>query len=218
MNEHAKSSMTTIAILEDDDQFREKLARVLERQADFQVVACASRGEKAAIEFSKYQPNVILVDIQLPGKSGIDCICELKELCPESEIIILTFYEDSELIFKAFQEGANGYILKTSRPEELYEGVRNICSGGAPISIKISRKITQYFREKKANMDDVEKLSTQEREVLRFLSTGYTYKDVAEEMGLSIETVRTYVKRSCSKFQVKNKIEAVIKYKDSESL
>lgn len=203
----------TIALVEDDILLRDQLIKILNDAPDLEVLLAVSTGEEAIEKIPSHSPDVILLDINLPGKSGVECIRELKKKCPRTEVIMLTAYEEEDNIFNALREGASGYLLKTSSPEELFDAIRDVYSGGAPFSSHIARKVAQYFRQDREVVEENESLSPREREVLKLLSSGYIYKEVADQLNITIETVRTYVKRICAKLHVRSKTEAILKFR-----
>jgi RNA polymerase sigma factor (sigma-70 family) len=203
----------TIALVEDDILLRDQLIKILNDAPDLEVLLAVSTGEEALEKIPSHSPYVILLDINLPGKSGVECIRELKKKCPGTEVIMLTAYEEEDNIFNALREGASGYLLKTSSPEELFDAIRDVYSGGAPFSSHIARKVAQYFRQDREVVEENESLSPREREVLKLLSSGYIYKEVADQLNITIETVRTYVKRICAKLHVRSKTEAILKFR-----
>lgn len=203
----------SIALVEDDLLLRDQLIRILNDAPDLEVLLAVSTGEEALEKIPAHSPDVILLDINLPGKSGIECIRELKKKCSGTEIIMLTAYEEEDNIFNALREGASGYLLKTSSPEELFDAIRDVYTGGAPFSSHIARKVAQYFRQDREVVEENESLSPREREVLSLLSSGYIYKEVADQLNITIETVRTYVKRICAKLHVRSKVEAILKFR-----
>ena len=209
MNDERKQ----VALVEDDRLLRDQLIKILGDTDDVEVCIAVSSGEEALEKISASAPDVILLDINLPGKSGIDCIRALKKSCPGAEVIMLTAYEEEDNIFNALREGASGYLLKTSTPEELFDAIRDVHTGGAPFSSHIARKVTQYFRQDREISEENESLSPREREVLKLLSSGYIYKEVADQLDITIETVRTYVKRICVKLHVRSKVEAILKFR-----
>jgi DNA-binding NarL/FixJ family response regulator len=159
------------------------------------------------------RPNVVLMDIGLPGMSGIDCAARLKEKMPSIQIIMLTVYEDTESIFRALKAGADGYLIKSSRPAKLLEAIQDVSKGGAALSSPIARKVVQHFHQlrpaRAGKTSTVEDLSPREREVLDLLASGYIYKEIGDKMGICVETVRTHVKNICEKMHVRNRVEAV---------
>lgn len=203
----------TVALVEDDLLLNEQLIKILGDVDDIEVILSVSSGEEALKKIPAMTPDVILLDINLPGKSGIECIRNLKKNCANTEIIMLTAYEEEDNIFNALREGASGYLLKTCAPEELFEAIRDVFTGGAPFSSHIARKVTQYFRQDREIAKENESLSPREREVLTLLSSGYIYKEVADQLDITIETVRTYVKRICAKLHVRSKVEAILKFR-----
>ena len=203
----------TVAIVEDDELLQEQLIKILGSTPDVEVLIAVSSGEEALEKIPSYSPDVILLDINLPGKSGIDCIRELKQKCSSTEVIMLTAYEEEDNIFNALREGASGYLLKTSTPQELFDAIRDVHSGGAPFSSHVARKVAQYFRQDREISIENESLSPREREVLQLLSSGYIYKEVADKLDITVETVRTYVKRVCAKLHVRSKVEAILKFR-----
>jgi len=203
----------TVVIVEDDPGLREQLLLVLRSARDIECLYAAGSGEEALEMIPKRPPDVVLMDIQLPGISGIECVPALKKRLPELEFIMLTVYEDAERIFRALKAGASGYLIKSGPPEKLFEAIRDVHSGGAQFSAHIARKVVQYFHEVPAKpARETEKLSPRESEVIGLLASGYIYKEIADQLGIGTETVRTYVKNICSKLHVKNRTEAVAKH------
>jgi DNA-binding NarL/FixJ family response regulator len=149
------------------------------------------------------------MDIRLPGMSGIECVAELKQLLPSLQIIMLTVYEDSESIFRALKAGAAGYLVKSAPPAKLLEAIEDVSKGGAPMSSHIARKVVQHFHVAGPTPSRSEELSPREREVLDLLASGYIYKEIGDQLGISPETVRTYVKNICEKMHVRSRLEAV---------
>lgn len=207
------SSKKSVVIVEDDARLQEHLMMILNTPDDITCLCAVSSAEEALVKVPKYQPDVVLMDINLPGISGIDCIRELKSKLPRLEVVMLTAYEEEDNIFRALKEGASGYLLKSSTPAEIYNAIRDVHSGGAPFSSHIARKVAQYFRGEREIEDENGKLTPREKDVLKLLATGYIYKEVADQLDISLETVRTYVKRICHKLHVRSKVEAIIKYR-----
>jgi DNA-binding NarL/FixJ family response regulator len=168
--------------------------------------------EEALVCLPKVHPDVVLMDIKLPGMSGIQCVEKLKEIMPTVQIIVVTVYQDNERIFRALRSGASGYLVKSGPPEKLIEAIHDVSLGGSPMSIHIARKVVEHFRNIGPVSRETELLSTREREVLDLLAGGYIYKEIADKLNIGIETVRTYVKHTCKKMQVKNRLEAVAKH------
>lgn len=203
----------TVVVVEDDFRLQQHLITILELPADIQCLYAVSSAEDALKKIPANPPNVVLMDINLPGISGIDCINELKKKVPQLEIVMLTAYEEEDNIFRALKEGASGYLLKSSTPDDICNAIRDVYSGGAPFSSHIARKVAQYFRQEKQIENNNAKLSAREKDVLELLASGYIYKEVADKLDITLETVRTYVKRICLKLHVRSKVEAIIKYR-----
>ncbi len=202
----------TVVVVEDDAGLREQLLLVLRSARDIECLYAVSSGEEAVQTIPNQPPDVVLMDIQLPGMSGIDCVAVLKKRLPGLEFIMLTVYEDAERIFSALKAGASGYLIKSGPPEKLFEAIRDVHSGGSQFSAHIARKVVQHFQGTEKVARDTEKLSPREVEVIELLASGYIYKEIADQLGIGTETVRTYVKNICIKLQVKNRTEAVARH------
>ena len=174
--------------------------------------ARARPAKKPSSGFHVLQPDVVLMDIKLPGMSGIECVAHLKRALPSLQIIMLTVYEDSERIFRALKAGADGYLVKSSPPEVLLEAIDDVRRGGSPISSHIARKVVRHFHLVGPSPEQSENLSPREQEVLNLLSAGYIYKEISDQLGIGLETVRTYVKNICEKMHVRNRVEAVARH------
>jgi len=201
-----------VSIVEDNDQLRGTLARVIDRAEGFQCLSQYSNAEAALESLPKMRPNVVLMDINLPGMNGVECVRRLKQLVPETQVVMLTVYEDTENIFKALAAGATGYLLKRTPRGELLAAVRDVVQGGSPMTTHIARKVVQSFQQAGASVQPTENLSAREQEVLDCLSQGFLYKEIAEKLGISYETVHTYIRRIYEKLQVRTRTEAVAKF------
>jgi DNA-binding NarL/FixJ family response regulator len=206
----------SVVVVEDDRGLREQLVQILGTAADIKCLGAYSSAEKALPQILEKNPDVVLMDIKLPGMSGIDCVTEIKKVSPAMQIIMVTIYEDSERIFRALKAGANGYLVKSSPPEQLLEAIRDAYKGGAPMSSHIARKVVQHFHLIGPSLKEAENLSPREREVLDLLALGLIYKEIGAKLDIGAETVRTYVKNICQKMHVRSRIEAVAKHR-SES-
>ncbi len=202
----------TISIVEDNDQLRGTLARVLNRAEGFQCISQFANAEDALKTLPQDKPNVVLMDINLPGMNGVECVRQLKPLCPTTQVIMLTVYEDTENIFNALAAGATGYMLKRTPRAELIEAIRDVLKGGSPMTTHIARKVVQSFQRSVASTQSTEDLSPREREVLDCLAQGFLYKEIAEKLAISYETVHTYIRRIYEKLQVRTRTEAVAKF------
>ncbi len=203
---------TTVSIVEDNDQLRSTLVRLINRADDFRCVSNYATAEAALIGLPHDHPKVVLMDINLPGINGVECVRRLKETLPTAQVIMLTAYEDTENIFNALAAGAAGYLLKRSPRAELLDAIRDVCRGGSPMTSHIARKVVQSFQKTGASSKAAENLSAREQEVLDCLSQGFLYKEIAEKLGISYETVHTYVRRIYEKLQVRTRTEAVAKF------
>jgi DNA-binding NarL/FixJ family response regulator len=201
-----------IAIVEDQPEVRENWSRLISSFPDFECVCACVSGEEALREIPKHRPGVVLMDIFLPRMSGIECTAQLKELLPETRIIILTAMNDKELIFLALQAGADGYLLKRTKPADLRNALLDVLSGGSPMSSEIARRVVESFHRKAKTIDKALNLSAREEEILVLLSKGYSNKAIAGQLKLSVETIYSYLKRVYEKMHVHSRTEAVIRY------
>ncbi|MGA2801775.1 MAG: response regulator transcription factor [Verrucomicrobiota bacterium] len=202
----------SVSIVEDNDKLRGTLARVLNRADGFRCVSQHANAEDALKDLPQARPDVVLMDINLPGMNGVECVRQLKQLIPQTQVLMLTVYEDTENIFNALAAGAGGYLLKRTPSKELLEAIQEMHRGGSPMTMHIARKVVQSFQQTAATTQSTENLSPREQEVLDFLSHGFLYKEIADKMGVSYETVHTYVRRIYEKLQVRTRTEAVAKF------
>ena len=201
-----------VSIVEDDDWIRENLATQLGKTKGFICGGCYRNGEEALAQLPKEAPNVILMDINLPKMSGIECVRQLKRLIPSVQILMLTVYEDSEKIFDSLLAGAGGYLLKRTPQAEIFDAITEVHRGNSPMTGHIARKVVQYFNQRGSAETEIEKLSKREKEVLDHLAQGIPYKEIADVLVLSIDTVRMHIKGIYSKLHVHSRGEAVAKY------
>jgi DNA-binding NarL/FixJ family response regulator len=202
----------TVSIVEDNDKLRDTLARALNRAKEFRCISQYGNAEDALKGLTRDQPNVVLMDINLPGMNGVECVRQLKPLVPQTQIVMLTVYEDTDNIFNALKAGATGYLLKRTTQTELLEAIREVHRGGSPMTTHIARKVVQTLQQAPAPSQSSESLSPREQEVLDCLSKGFLYKEIAEKLGISYETVHTYIRRIYEKLQVRTRTEAVAKF------
>jgi DNA-binding NarL/FixJ family response regulator len=204
----------SVVVVEDDKGLREQIVSILSSAPDIKCVGAYATGEEAMAKIPAQNPDVILMDIGLPGMSGIECVAQLKRLNSEPQIIMVTVYEDSDRIFRALKAGANGYLLKSSPPEELLHAVRDVETGGAPMSSYIAFKVVEHFHVKEPHGHDHDKeaISQREQQVLTLLASGFIYKEIGDQLGIGVETVRSHVKNICHKMHVRNRVEAVAKH------
>jgi DNA-binding NarL/FixJ family response regulator len=202
----------TVSLVEDDRGTRDSLTALLGGAASLRCVSTYATGEKALAGIPIERPDVALVDINLPGMSGIECVAKLKAKMPGLHVLMLTTYEESDLIFDSLRAGANGYLLKNMPPGELIAALEEVQAGGAPMSMQIARKVVQHFHRTQAAVADVEALSPREYEVLALLAKGRLYKEIADQLGIGLGTVRTYQRRIYEKLHVQSRTEAAVKF------
>ncbi len=202
----------TVSIVEDNDQLRGTLARVINRAEGFRCLSQYPDAESAVEALPRDRPDVVLMDINLPGMNGVECARRLKQLAPESLVFMLTVYEDTENIFNALAAGASGYLLKRTPRAEVLDAILEVHRGGSPMTTHIARKVVQSFQQTGASFQPGEALSPREQEVLDCLSKGFLYKEIADKLGIGYETVHTYIRRIYEKLQVRTRTEAVAKF------
>lgn len=201
-----------IALVEDQTRVADSLAQLLNRAGGFEVLAAFSSGETALAEIPKLKPAVVLMDIGLPGMSGIECVRQLKIALPSVSIIMLTVYDEGEYLFNSLKAGASGYLLKRTTGEKLVEAIHEALLGGMPLTRQMAGKVIHYFQRQDASASELDRLSRRERETLALLAEGYRYKEIADRLGISPETVREYVHSTYRKLHVSSRTEAVVKY------
>jgi DNA-binding NarL/FixJ family response regulator len=201
-----------VAIIEDDEWIRENLAKQIRQTTGFTCLHVCPDGEKALEMIPREFPDVVLVDINLPKMNGIECVRRLKQLAPKLQILMLTVYEDSDKIFQSLLAGANGYLLKRAPQREIMDAIADVHRGNSPMSGHIARKVVQYFNQRgAAEADELKALSQREREVLDCLAKGIAYKEIADSLAMSIDTVRHHIKSIYTKLHVHSRGEAVAK-------
>jgi DNA-binding NarL/FixJ family response regulator len=208
--------MTRIAIVEDNRIIGESLMEFVRTDAECECVCMCATAEEALKEIPKRQVDIVLMDIQLPDLSGIECTTRLKQLLPAIQIIMVTVYEDTERIFKALRAGACGYLLKRCSPEELVSAIREVRQGGAPMSREIARKVIVSFQEPVTTAAEMEELSPREREILELLAAGFPNKQIAARVGLTDGTVRWHLRHVYNKLHVRSRTEATLKFLSSK--
>jgi DNA-binding NarL/FixJ family response regulator len=202
-----------VSIVEDSEQVRSTLTRMIDRAEGFRCASQYANAEAALEGLPKDKPDVVLMDINLPGMNGVECVRQLKQKMPEVQVMMLTAYEDTENIFNALAAGSSGYMLKRTPRNELLEAIKEVQRGGSPMTTHIARKVVQSFQKAASAPQPVESnLSEREQQVLDCLSQGFLYKEIAEKLGISYETVHTYIRRIYEKLQVRTRTEAVAKF------
>jgi DNA-binding NarL/FixJ family response regulator len=205
-------SQTRVALVEDEREIRETWVKLLNSFPDFRCACACASGEEALKQLPPLRPDIVLMDIFLPRMSGIECTSRLKAALPETLILILTAVADDELVFMALQAGADGYLLKSTRPDEMHDALVDLSNGGAPMTNVVARRVVQYFRQKSKVRGEAASLSAREEELLILLSKGYTNKEIASQLDLSIDTIASYLKLIYKKMHVRSRTEAVICY------
>jgi DNA-binding NarL/FixJ family response regulator len=216
METETPASSITIAIVEDDRETRTCLVELLKREPRIQCVGIFPTGEGAVRDIPLIRPEVALVDINLPGMSGIECVSLLKKQLPKLQVLVLTKYEESDLIFNSLRAGASGYLLKKMFTAELVSAIELVHAGGAPMSMQIARKVVDHFRLLKQPASDLDKLTPREQEVLALLAKGFFYKEISQRLGISFHTFRNHQRAIYEKLHVRSRTEATLKYLSEE--
>jgi len=202
----------TVSIVEDVEGTRENLVALLNGEPGLRCLHAYATGEEAVRGVPADPPDVMLVDIKLPRMSGIMCVAKLKMLFPKIYFLMLTTYEETDLIFNSLRAGASGYLLKETPHDDLVHAIKDVQAGGAPMSMQIARKVVEHFYQIKSPVSDVEKLTPREQEILALLSKGRLYKEIAEQLGITLGTVRTHLEHVYQKLHVQSRTEAVLKF------
>ena len=200
-----------VAVVEDDSAVCHGLAMLIDSAPGFTCVATCPSAEEALVGLPERQPDVILMDIGLPGMSGIECIRQLKLLLPRAHIMMLTVFDDHDRIFESLKAGATGYLIKKTAPDQIVSAIRDLCAGGSPMSSQIARRVVEEFQRPPKPSDATAQLTTREHDVLVKLAQGFLYKEIAVSMGVSLETIRTHVRNIYSKLQVRSRTQAINK-------
>jgi len=202
----------SVAIVEDDSKIRESLKIILNGSAGYNCIAAYEDAESALLDLPDNVPDVVLMDINLPQMSGIECVRQIKQRLPKILVIMLTMYQDTQKIYNSLQAGAVGYLLKSSSPVEILQAIKDVSMGGSPMSAQIARKVVQSFFKSKPEVESTVKLSERETEILDLLSKGYINKEIANQLSISPDTVHNHLRRIYEKLHVRTRTEAVVKY------
>ena len=202
----------TVSIVDDEADLREHIGGYLQAAGGFSCKSVYASAEEALLHLKTDRPDVILMDINLGGMDGIECVRRLKEIVPDAQVLMLTVFEDADKIYRALAAGASGYLLKRSSPSKLLEAITEVLDGGSPMSASIARKVVQSFQALPARGAEAVELSQREREVLNGLAEGLAYKQIAEQLEVSIHTVRNYIRRIYEKLHVQTRTVAVAKF------
>ncbi len=202
-----------VSIVEDDEGIRESWTILLNGNTGMRCISTHSSAEEALEEIPKEKPDVVLMDINLPKMTGIECVKKLKEICPKVQVLMLTMYEDSDQIFESLTAGASGYLLKRDTPAKVLEAIEEVTKGGSPMSPKIARVVVQYFQQKQPSASSaMDVLSKRELQILDLLAKGFRYKEIADQLTISFDTVRSHLRNIYEKLHVTSRTEAVVKY------
>ena len=201
-----------VSIVEDNRGTRESLTELLNRAPALHCVGAHPSGEEALQQIPAELPDVVLMDINLPQMNGIECVSRLKQQMPKTQVLMLTTYEESDLIFDSLRKGASGYLLKNMPPMELVQAIEQVHAGGAPMSMQIARKVVSHFQQIKKPQSDMEQLTKREHEILALLAKGFLYKEIADQLGVTLSTVRAHLHTVYEKLHVQSRTEAVVKF------
>ncbi len=200
-----------VAIVEDDQELRESMMEMLPLAGDLVFTNAYEKAEDFLKDLDKIMVDVVLMDITLPGMDGIQCVRQAKPRRPEIQFLMCTSHSDSERTFDSLCAGATGYMLKSSSPDQIFRAIREVHNGGSPMSAEIARKVVNSFTNKNQQSELLAKLTTREQEIIHELAKGYSYREIADKLFISIETVRTYLRKIYEKLQVNSKVEALNK-------
>ena len=200
-----------ISIVEDQRDMRESLVEWLNHAPGLRCVGAHASAEEALRDIPGERPDVVLMDINLTGMNGIHCVGRLKQMLPRIQVLMLTTYDESDLIFDSLRSGANGYLLKNMPRAELVAAVEQVHAGGAPMSFKIARKVIDHFHKTPKTASELDQLTVREHDILKLLAKGYMYKEIADHLGISMSTVRTHISAVYEKLHVQSRTEAAMK-------
>ncbi len=205
----SENSIVTVAVIDDDEKLLELLTQWIDEAPGFACVGSYVDAESAIFRLGRVPPDVVLVDINLPGLNGIECVNQLKDSLPQTQFVMLTAYEDSDYVFDALASGATGYLLKSTNRKALLSALDEVYSGGSPMTSSIARKVVESLSRPIPVRNPSDELSKRETEVLRLLAQGYLYKEIAADLGISYQTVNTHVRRIYEKLHVHSRGQAV---------
>lgn len=209
--------MIKVGIVEDNKTLREGFETLLNRTAGFKCVCTCETVAEALTKIPKAEPDVVLMDIQLPDSTGVECTAKIKELMPKVHIVIVTVYEDSERIFQALRAGACGYLLKRAQPEKIIDAIKEAQEGGVPMTPEIARKVIGQFRQQATTRSEVENLTDREREVLELVMHGHANKAIADRLGVTVAAVKFHLQHIYEKLHVHSRTEAALKFKQGQT-
>ena len=203
---------TRIALVEDDNDLRASMVSLLKRTSWIRVVADYADAKSALADIARRKPDVVLMDVNMPEMGGVECVTHLKALLPAVYILMLTVHDDNDSLFNSILAGADGYLLKDTVPSRLLAAIREVCSGGSPMTPQIARRIVQRFRKGEPVSTNVENLTPREMEVLKQLALGNQYKEISANLDISVDGIRFHIRGIYNKLHVHSRTEAVLKY------
>jgi DNA-binding NarL/FixJ family response regulator len=204
--------ITRIALVEDDNGLRASMVSLLKRTSWIRVVADYANAKSALADIARRKPDVVLMDVNMPEMGGVECVAHLKALMPAVYILMLTIHDDNDSLFNSILAGADGYLLKDTVPSRLLAAIREVCSGGSPMTPQIARRIVQRFRKSEPAPTNVENLTPREMEVLKQLALGNQYKEISANLDISVDGIRFHIRGIYNKLHVHSRTEAVLKY------
>lgn len=207
-----KRMLTRVSVVEDDRKAREIFVEWVNHAEGFRCISEHGSAEDALEALPEVRPQVVFMDINLPGMNGVECVRRLKGVMPDVQFVMLTVYEDSDHIFQALQAGATGYLLKRTSRAELVAALKDVFAGGSPMTTNIARKVVKAFHQPAAPQPTVPELSSRENEVLQLLAQGFLYKEIADTLNVAVPTVNTYIRRIYEKLHVRSRTEAVARF------
>jgi DNA-binding NarL/FixJ family response regulator len=201
----------TVSIVEDLDEVRDALQRMINQSETFYLVEGFSNAEQAEKKIPLQPPDIVIMDINLPGMSGIECINRIKEKCPATQFMMFTIYEDDDKVFEALKAGAHGYLLKNTSKEKLLEALKELYNGGSPMSTNVARKVIEVFEKKNQPPEELNTLTNKEKQILNLLAKGFLYKEIADQLHSTRNTIKQHIHHIYEKLHVQNRTEAINK-------
>jgi DNA-binding NarL/FixJ family response regulator len=207
----AREQRIRVSIVEDEPEICRMLQELLRQDGNMELCSIHGSAEDAMERLPDHCPDVVVMDINLPGRNGIECVRQLRTLCPQGQFLMFTVHDDDQRVFEALKAGANGYILKGSTPDEVLAAIRELHGGGAPMSAPVARRVVAHLRPAGGNEQAIE-LTLREKEVLDLLAQGLLYKEIADSLAISMGTIKQHIHRIYEKLHVQNRTEAVVRY------
>jgi DNA-binding NarL/FixJ family response regulator len=214
VNGASESAPIQVAIVEDDEEIRADLSLRIEGSNALKLLASYADAESALADLPRHTPDVVLMDINLPGMDGVECVRRLKPKMPKAQFVMLTVYEDNNRLFKSLMAGASGYLLKRTSPARLLTAIREAHEGGSPMTPQIARRVVQHFQQIPEPSSELQKLTPRETDVLKQLAKGFRYKEIVDNLGISLGTLHSYIRSVYEKLHVHSRTEAVVKFLD----